>query len=66
MCVKHLSGLKDLFQVFDWGLDWRTGQAGICVLDRERDQLRPIVDLAVSHHRHCAGPELTEESVRTQ
>ena len=28
----------------DLGLVWRTGQAGICMLDRERDQLRPIVD----------------------
>ena len=28
----------------DWGLVWRTGQAGICVLDHERDQLRPIFD----------------------
>ena len=26
------------------GLVWRTGQAGICMLDRERDQLRPIFD----------------------
>ena len=29
---------------FDLGLVWRTGQAGICMLDRERDQLRPIFD----------------------
>ena len=50
----------------DLGLVWRTGQAGICMLDRERDQLRPIVDLAVSHRRHCAEPERAEESVRTR
>ena len=28
----------------DLDLVWRTGQAGICMLDCERDQLRPIVE----------------------
>ena len=49
----------------DLGLVWCTGQAWICMLDLERDRLRPIVDLAVSHCRHCAGREHAEESVRT-
>ena len=34
------AGAQDL----DLDLVWRTGQAGICMLDRERDQLRPIFD----------------------
>ena len=44
----------------------RPGQAWICVLDLERDRLRPSVDLADLCRRHCAGPERAEESVRTR
>ena len=44
----------------------RLGQAWICTLDLEIDRLRPIVDLAVSHRRHCVGPELAGESLRTR
>ena len=36
-----LAGARHL----DLGLVWCTGQAWICMLDLERDQLRPIVDL---------------------
>ena len=36
------------------------------MLDLERDRLRPIVDLADLCRRHCAGPERTEEGVRTR
>ena len=36
------------------------------MLDLERNQLKPVVDLTVLCRRHCAGPERAEEGVRTQ
>ena len=36
------------------------------MLDLERNQLKPIVDLTVLCRRHCAGPERAEEGVRTR
>ena len=35
------------------------------MLDLERNQLKPIVDLTVLCRQHCAGPERAEEGVRT-
>ena len=43
----------------DLGLVWRTGQAGICVLN-------PGERSTVSHRRRCAEPERAEENVRTR
>ena len=36
------------------------------MLDLERNQLKPIVDLTVLCRQHCAGPERVEEGVRTR
>ena len=49
----------------DLGLVWRTGQAWICMLDLERDQLRPIVDIARGQNalrRACTRGDLRRKS----
>ena len=56
-----LAGARHL----DLGLVWCTGQAWICMLDLERDQLRPIVDIARGRNalrRACARSALRRKS----